>query len=245
MSESTSVWALSSGDARFSTTYYDSKKKKFEFDKMHFRLLLRAGGSELTLGEFPLGQVRFPQKFKASETKIIERLLNNFDLTAQELADLTKLSQSTTFRKRARIVNERIIIPRPKITIPKLSDRVIGVFSGEAASNILHAWSQLPLTYSSMITNLENRKEKKIVFVTALPAGSARDLLEVLASERSQVDDFEVHDVSAGTTSILPVNSLYDSDSKSWLFNNSFFDVLSYGIMRKEATRKEIPTDLA
>ncbi|MHA2424752.1 MAG: hypothetical protein ACXAEF_08190 [Candidatus Thorarchaeota archaeon] len=244
VSDNTTVWALSSGEPRLGTTYYDPSKKKFEFDALHFRLVIRSGGDELTLGEFPVGQVRFPLRFKESETKIIEQLTLNFDLTAQELSQLTNLSASTTFRKRARIVNERIVIPRAKITIPTLSDRVIGVFSGEAASNILHAWAMLPLTYSSMITNLENRQEKKIVFATALPSGSARELLDALASERSQVDDFVVHEIAGGTVSHLPIGSLYDHSKKDWLFNSTFFDVRTYGIVRREASRKDIPIDL-
>ncbi|MHA1906077.1 MAG: hypothetical protein ACW98Y_02185 [Candidatus Thorarchaeota archaeon] len=244
LSENTTVWALSAGEPRFGTAYYDSSNKKFQFDPLHFRLLLRAGGEELTLGNFPVGQIRFPERFKESETKIIEQLIQNFDLTAAELSELTKLSESTTFRKRARIVNEGIVRPRPKITIPTLSDRLIGVFDADAASTILPAWSQLPLTYTSMITNLEKKNEKKIVFATALPAGSARDLLDVLASERSRVDDFVVHEVAGGTVSHLPVNSLYNHATKDWIFESNFFELRSFGIVRKEASRKDIPLDL-
>ncbi|MFW9850150.1 MAG: hypothetical protein ACFFF4_13520 [Candidatus Thorarchaeota archaeon] len=245
VSENTKVFFLSAGEPRFGTAYYDSSQKRFKFDPLHWRLLLRSGGTELTLGEFPVGQVRFPIRFRESETKIIENLVTDFDQTAHELAQKTKLSESTTFRKRAKIVQEGIVKPRPKITIPSLSDRLIGVFSGEAASGILHAWSTLPLTYTSMITNLENKHEKKIVFATALPAGSARDLLDVLYSEKSRVDEFDVHEVAAGIISNLPVNALYDHDKKDWQFNSSFVDVRTYGIVRKEASRKDIPLDLA
>ncbi|MFW9908614.1 MAG: hypothetical protein ACFFEF_08565 [Candidatus Thorarchaeota archaeon] len=244
-SDNTTVWILSAGLPRFGSAYFNAAKRRFDFDALHFRLLLRAGGKGLTVGSFPVGEVRFPQRFKSSETKIIETLIEDFDMTAQQLAKETGLSESTTFRKRARIVNEGIVRPRPKITIPRLSDRIIGIFSPEAAGNIIHAWAELPLTYTSQITNLENRSEKKIVFATALPAGTARDLLEVLMTEKSRADDFVAYEVSAGASNHLPVSSLYDTTKKEWIFNATFFDVRTYGVCRNEASRKDIPLDLA
>ncbi len=245
LSESTQVYALSAGEPRFGRAYYNPAKRKFEFDKLHFRLMLRAGGDDLTLGEFNVGEIKFPNRFNSSETRIIETLIDDFDLTAEEIAKKTGLSQSTTFRKRAKIINEGIVRPRPKITIPQLSDRVCGIFGGEASSNILSAWGQLPYTTTSMITNLEDSTEKKIMFTTALPAGSARDLLDVIHSEKSQVDDIEVWEVAAGTKNNLPVHSLYDTDTKRWEFDYSFLDVRSFGICRNEASRTDIPLDLS
>lgn len=246
LSDSTRVYALSAGLPRFGRAYYNAAKRKFEFDKLHFRLMLRAGGiDDLTLGEFNVGAIKFPSRFNSSETKIIETLIDDFDLTAQEIAKKTGLSESTTFRKRAKIVNEGVVKPRPKISIPQLSDRVCGIFGGEAAATILPAWSQLPYTTTSMITNLEDATEKKIIFTTALPAGSARDLLDVIHSEKSQVDDIEVWEVAAGTKSNLPVSSLYDTNTKKWEFDYSFLDVRSFSICRNEASRIDIPLDLS
>jgi len=245
LSDSTQVYALSAGLPRFGRTYYNAAKRKFEFDKLHFRLMLRAGGDDLTLGEFNVGAIRFPSRFNSSEIKIMETLIDDFDLTAHEIAKKTGLSESTTFRKRAKIVNEGIIRPRPKISIPQLSDRVCGIFGGEAAATILPAWSQLPYTTTSMITNLEDATEKKIIFTTALPAGSARDLLDVIHSEKSQVDDIEVWEVAAGTKNNLPVSALYDTDTKRWEFDYSFLDVRSFSICRNEASRTDIPLDLS
>ncbi|MDF1538057.1 MAG: hypothetical protein P1Q69_04060 [Candidatus Thorarchaeota archaeon] len=246
LSDSTKVYALSAGLPRFGRAYYSYSKRKFEFDKLHFRLMLRAGGmDDLTLGEFNVGAIKFPNRFNSSETKIIESLIDDFDLTAQEIAKNTGLSESTTFRKRAKIVNSGIVRPRPKIAIPNLSDRVCGIFGGEAAATIIPAWSQLPCTTTSMITNLEDASEKKIIFTTALPAGSARDLLDVIQSEKSKIDDIEVWEVAAGAKNNLPVSALYDTDRKQWEFDYSFLDVRSFSICRNEASRTDIPLDLS
>ncbi len=245
VSDSTSVWALSAGEPRFSFCYYDKARKKFEFDPLHFRLLLRAGGEDLTIGSFSIGQIRFPNRFNNSEIKIIESLIDDFDMTAQQLVERTGISESTAFRKRGKILGEHIIRPRPKISIPSLSDRVLGIFSADSAGNIINAWTQLPLSYTAQITSLEDPRRKKILFATALPAGSAGDLIDVLSSEMSRIDDYEVYEISAGTRQTLPVSSLYDTKKKSWLFNSSFFDVRNYGICRREASRYDIPLDLA
>ncbi|MFW9918419.1 MAG: winged helix-turn-helix transcriptional regulator [Candidatus Thorarchaeota archaeon] len=245
VSDSTSVWALSSGEPRFSFCYYDKEKKKFEFDPLHFRLLLRAGGQDLTIGSFSIGQIRFPNRFNASEIKIIESLLDDFDMTAQQLVERTGISESTAFRRRGKVLSEHIIRPRPKISIPSLSDRVLGIFSADSAGNIINAWTQLPLSYVSQLTNMDDPRKKKILFATALPAGSARDLIDVLSSEMSRIDDYEVYEISAGTRQNLPVASLYDTKAKQWSFNSAFFDVRNYGICRREASRYDIPLDLA
>lgn len=245
VSDSTSVWALSAGEPRFSFCYYDRSKKKFEFDPLHFRLLLRAGGEDLTIGSFSIGEIRFPDRFNSSDVKIIESLLDDFDVTAQQLVERTGISESTAFRRRAKLLSEGVIRSRPKISIPSLSDRVLGIFSADTAGNIINAWTKLPLSYVSQITSLEDPRKKRILFATALPAGSARDLIDVLSSEMSRIDEYEVYEIHAGTRLSLPVSSLYDTKSKHWSFNSTFFDVRNYGICRREATRDDILLDLA
>ncbi len=245
VSDSTSVWALSSGEPRFNSCYYDGDKKRFEFDPLHFKLLLRAGGSELTIGSFSIGGVQFPNRYNASEIKIIEHLLEDYDITAQEIVQRTGISESTAFRRRAKLLRDHVVRPRPKITIPSLSDRVLGIFSGDTAGNLINAWGKLPLSYVSQITNLEDPRKKKIVFATSLPAGSARNLIEILEEEMSRIDDYEVYKVSAGIKQNLPVSSLYNPKEKKWSFDTSFFDVRSFSSCRREASRKNIPLDLA
>jgi DNA-binding Lrp family transcriptional regulator len=246
VSDSTSVWALSSGEPRFGrTSYYNSSKKKFEFDPLHFRLLLRNGGEELVVGSFPISYVQFPKRFNASDIKIIEQLIQDFDITAQQLVERTEVSESTAFRRRQRIIGDQIVHPRPKILIPSLSDHVVGIFSADAASRIIDAWARLPLTYVSQVTNLEDTKQKKIIFATALPTGAAPRLIDVLESEMSRVDDYQAYQIHSGTQEHLPVSALYDTREKKWLFNASYFDVRNYSSCRKEADRKNIPLDLA
>lgn len=246
VSDSTSVWALSSGEPRFGrTSYYNPSRKGFEFDPLHFRLLLRNGGEELVVGSFSISQVQFPKRFNASDIKIIEQLIQDFDTTAQQLVERTGVSESTAFRRRQRIIGDQIVRPRPKIIIPSLSDHVVGIFSADAASRIIDAWARLPVTYVSQVTNLEDTRQKKIVFATALPTGAAPSLIDVLESEMSRVDDYQAHQIHSGTQAYLPVSALYDTKQKKWLFSASYFDVRSYSSCRKEADRKNIPLDLA
>ncbi len=245
VSDKTSIWALSSGGIRFSDTYFDQDEKEFQFDPIHFRLLLRAGGGELTIGSFSIGEIRFPKRFNSSEMLILESLLRDFEKTAQEIVEDTGVSESTAFRRRKSLLKQGVIHSRPKIEVPSLSDRVLGVFSAETASRIINAWGYLPLTYISQITDLEDPRKRKIIFATALPTGSAPDLIDILSSEMSRIDDYQVYEINAGLRQELPAATLYDTKTKMWKFDIAFFDVRNYSICRKEASRKNIPLDLA
>jgi len=107
------------------------------------------------------------------------------------------------------------------------------------------AWSQLPLTYVSRLENLESIDEQKVLLLSALPSGSASDLIDVLYSEKSRADDFAAHLVTGGITNPIRVASMFDRREKRWKWDPSFFDLLSYGIARKESGRNSIPLDLA
>jgi predicted transcriptional regulator len=243
--EGASAWRLSAGEPRLRQSYFDEKRRFFEFDAHHFRLLLRAGGRGLTLGAFPEDEIRFPDSFRPAEIRILEELVQDYDMTAQEITSKTRLSESTVFRRRSHLTSDGALVPRPIVWLPQLTDRVVGLFSAEAAGKIIDAWSHLPLTYVSQISNMENHSERRILFATALPAGAARVLIHTLYSEKSRVDDYSVHEVAAGYQNRFPISSLFDARQNNWIFDSTFFDIRSYSVARREASPAEIPLDLA
>jgi len=239
-----SVWRLSTGIPRFDGTYFN-KQDGWELDLLHFRLMLRKGGETLTMSEIPVPTAEDPVKFTSAEVSVMDALIKSLDGTAGDIVKSTNLSESSAFRKRAMLLRNGIILPRAHVSIPQLGDRVISLLSPEIAGDIAPAWSKLPLTYQSQIQNLENG-EKRVVLSTALPTGSSRDMINIMRDEISKVHDVLLHRVAAGSGLTTKVSSMFDRRAKTWKWDTSrYFDVVSYGVMRKEASESEIPLDLA
>ena len=239
-----SVWRLSTGIPRFDGTYFN-KKDGWELDLLHFRLMLRKGGEEMAMSEIPSPTVEDPVKFTGAEVLVMDALIKSLDGTAGDIVKTTNLSESSAFRKRSYLLKNRIILPRAHVAIPQLGDRVITLLTPEIAGDIAPAWSKLPLTYTSQIQNLEN-KERRVLLSTALPTGSGRDLITVMKDEISKVHRYSIHRVAAGSGLTTKVSSMFDRRKKSWKWDVSrYFDVVSYGVMRKDASESEIPLDLA
>ncbi|MGY5859485.1 MAG: hypothetical protein RTU63_08945 [Candidatus Thorarchaeota archaeon] len=239
-----SVWRLSTGIPRFDRTYFN-KNKGWELDLLHFRLMLRKGGDTLTLSEIPAPTVEDQLKFTSSEILVMDALIKSLDGTAGDIVRTTKLSESSAFRKRAMLLKNGIILPRAHVSIPQLGDRVISLLSPEIAGDIAPAWSKLPLTYQSQIQNLESG-EKRVLLSTALPKGSSIDMINIMKDEISKVHKYSIHRVAAGSGLTTKVSSMFDRRAKTWKWDTSrYFDVVSYGVMRKEASESEIPLDLA
>ncbi len=239
-----SVWRLSTGIPRFDGTYFN-KRNGWELDLLHFRLLLRKGGEEMAMSEIPSPTVEDPVKFTGAEVLVMDALIKSLDGTAGDIVKTTNLSESSAFRKRSYLLKNRIILPRARVAIPQLGDRVITLLTPEIAGDIAPAWSKLPLTYTSQIQNLEN-KERRVLLSTALPTGAGRDLITVMKDEISKVHRYSIHRVAAGSGLTTKVSSMFDRRKKSWKWDVSrYFDVVSYGVMRKDASESEIPLDLA
>jgi len=239
-----SVWRLSTGIPRFDGTYFN-KQNGWELDLLHFRLMLRKGGEPLTLSEIPAPTVEDQLKFTGSEILVMDALIKSLDGTAGDIVKSTNLSESSAFRKRAMLLRNGIILPRAHVSIPRLGDRVISLLSPEIAGDIAPAWSKLPLTYQSQIQNLESG-EKRVLLSTALPTGSSRDMINIMKDEISKVHKVNIHRVAAGSGLTTKVSSMFDRRAKTWKWDTSrYFDVVSYGVMRKEASESEIPLDLA
>ena len=239
-----SIWRLSTGIPRFNGAYFN-KTNGWELDLLHFRLMLRKGGDTLTMSEIPAPTVEDPVKFTGAEVLIADALIKSLDGTAGDIVKTTGLSESSAFRKRSFLLKNGIILPRAHVAIPQLGDRVISLLSPEIAGDISPAWSKLPLTYQSQIQNLENG-QRRVLLSTALPTGSGGDMINVMKDEISRVHKYSIHRVAAGSGITTKVSSMWDRKSKQWLWDTSrYFDVVSYGVMRKEASDSEIPLDLA
>jgi DNA-binding Lrp family transcriptional regulator len=239
-----SIWRLSTGIPRFDGTYFN-RREGWNLDLLHFRLMLRKGGKMLTMSEIPPPSVEDPVSFTSSEVLVMDALIHSLDGTAGDIVKKTKLSESSAFRKRAYLLKNNIILPRAHVSIPQLGDRVISLLSPEIAGDIAPAWSKLPLTYQSQIRNLESG-DKRVLLSTALPTGSGRDLISVMRDEISKVHRYSIHRVAAGSGVTTKVSSMFDRRAKTWKWDTSrYFDVVSYGVMRKDASESEIPIDLA
>jgi len=240
-----SVWSLSDGRPFFSGRYFDTQSG-WELDLLHFRLMLRKGGDSLLLADVATPTPPTPKRFTYADVKIIDALVDEFDSTGNEIVESTGLSSSTAFRKRAQLIKNRVVLPRSRVNIPRLSDRVICLLSPECSGDIIPAWNHLPITYQSRIQNIEDPSEKKVLLVSALPAGSGRHLIDVLDDETSKIHDYSAHVVAAGTGQSTKVTSMYDRRGDTWKWDVSkFFDALAYSVVRREASPTTIPLDLA
>ncbi|MHA1479885.1 MAG: hypothetical protein ACTSQZ_00465 [Candidatus Thorarchaeota archaeon] len=245
VSDSVTIWRLSSGQPHFGKAYYNISTKQFKFDPFHFRLSL-ANDEALLLGDAPPSTVMFPLKLSKADTKVIDELVRNYDSKALEIVQRTSISESTAFRRRARIIKERIVIPRHRVDIPALSDRVLASVSPDSAGRIMQSWIRhLPVTYVSRIENTEtNGRDKRVLLASALPKGASQDVIDVLRTEQSRVDDYDIFRVAASTVNVLKVNRMYDTQKRSWKFDSSFIELGSYGICRRDAKSTNIPLDL-
>lgn len=239
------AWKLSAGHPRFCGMYFD-KEDGWDLDLLHFRLMLRKGGSTLTLADMSPTSIIDQYHFTFADTLVMDALIKSLDGTAADIAKSTKLSQTTTFRKRNQLLKTNIIIPRARVTIPRLSDRVFCLLSPDCAGDIIAAWRNLPVSYQSRLENLEDASEKRVLLSTALPTGSSQDLIDVLKDEISKIHEYSVHNVAAGIGGNTKVSSMFDRRNDRWKWDVSrHFDAVSYSIVRKEATSRNIPLDLA
>ena len=240
-----SVWSLSDGRPFFSGRYFNTQDG-WNLDLLHFRLMLRKGGDPLLLADVATPSPQKSNRFTYADVKIIDALVDGYDSTGNDIVASTGLSSSTAFRKRSQLIKNRVVLPRARVNIPRLSDRVVCLLSPECSGDIITAWNHLPITYQSRIQNIEDLSEKKVLLVSALPAGSGRSLIDVLNDETSKIHDYSAHVVAAGTGQSTKVASMYDRRSDSWKWDVSkYFDALTYSVVRREASPIDIPLDLA
>ena len=240
-----SVYSLSTGHPSFSGLYSDPQKG-WSLDLLHFRLMLRKGGDPVTLADIPVPSTTENTRFTYGDTQVMDALIESLDDTANDIAKKTGLSLSTVFRKRASLLTNGTVISRARVNIPQLSDRIIVMCSPEVGGNLTPGWQNLPLTYISRISNLEDNSDEKMLLISALPAGSGTSVLSVLNDETSKVDDYSAWAVAAGMGGATKVSSMYDRRQNTWAYDVSrHFDAVTYSVLRKDASPYNIPLDLA
>lgn len=239
----TIAFGLSPGKSLFSGLYF--RKDGWKIDLLHFQLMLRNDSEQITIADVSKPSQLEPSDLRASDLQIMDSLLDKYNATAGEISKSARVSTATAFRRRAEILKRRLVLPRARIKIPVLSDRICCIASPQSAGNILEAWNCLPLTYSSIISNLEAPSEKKLLLMAALPAGSGRDVIRIIEEEVSRVAPFKAFLVSAGVTDKFRVEPLFDHKRSSWKWGPHFLDVRNYSTIRREASPIDIPFDLA
>ncbi|MFX1262623.1 MAG: hypothetical protein ACFFAZ_11080 [Promethearchaeota archaeon] len=237
-----SVWRLSAGQSRFNGKYC-KPRVGWEFDKFHWSTQIRKSDSEIIVSDSSPTEERI--RFTPADLKTIDELVVNFDATANEIVNATGLSDSTAFRKRASLLEERVVVPRTRVRVPHLKDRVLVLSNPECAGNVLTAWRLLPVTYLTRLVNLETT-EKRVLQMAALPPGTSEGLIEALGNWMSRVDDYSAHIISAGTEEVFKADAMFNRRERTWKWNQGdFFDVRSFRRTRREAERGTIPVDLA
>ena len=237
-----SAWKLSPGQSRFNGKYC-KPRVGWVFDKFHWSTQIRKSDSDIIVSDSSPTEERI--YFTPADLKIIDELVVNFDATANQIVNATGLSYSTAFRKRASLLEDKVVVPRPRVRVPYLTDRVLVLSEPECAGNILTAWSLLPVTYLTRLVNLETSK-KRVLQMAALPPGTSEGLIEALANWMSRVDDYSAHVISAGTEETYKADAMFNRREHAWKWNQGdFFDARSFGRIRREAKRGTIPVDLA
>ncbi|MFX1266130.1 MAG: hypothetical protein ACFFH0_12160, partial [Promethearchaeota archaeon] len=237
-----SAWKLSTGKPAFDGRY--SSKTGWNLDTFHWSTQVRKCDNQLVLSEPPSSKSERVH-FTPADLKIIDQLALNYEATAQEIIEATGLSESTAFRKRAQLIEERVVVPRPRTRVPQLTDRVLVLSDVSTAGTILPAWGLLPVTYVTRLENLET-SERRVLQNAALPPGTSRSLIRALESWMSRVDDYSADVVQAGAESRFMTAAMFNRCERAWKWGHGdFFDARSYTSVRKESENREVPVDLA
>jgi hypothetical protein len=198
------------------------------------------------MGEIPtVSKLAFPPKMSETEVLIVDHLLGAYNASAREIAEDIDTSESMVYRYRSKILREKLVIPRARISIPVFTDRIIGTCTPGVSAKIMHAWERLPLTYISQISNMENHQERRVLLTTALPAGGAETIIEALTSENLLVREFQLHKMDASVSSAFKFSNRYDHMVGNWHWDSDDIDITTYPAMRDNADSKNLPLDLA
>ncbi len=237
-----SAWSLSTGKPAFDGRY--STKTGWNLDTFHWSTQVRKGDNQLILGE-PRASKPERIHFTPADLKIIDQLALDYEATAQEIVEATGLSESTAFRKRAQLIEERVVFPRFRARVPQLTDRVLVMSDVSTAGTVLPAWGLLPVTYVTRLENLET-SERRVLHIAALPPGTSRSLIRALQSWMSRVDDYSADAVQAGAENRFMTAAMFNRDERAWKWGHGdFFDVRSYASVRRESENRDVPLDLA
>ncbi|MGV9169803.1 MAG: hypothetical protein ACOC38_07690 [Promethearchaeia archaeon] len=239
---SVTAYKLSRGTLHFSPSYYSKDKRSWEIEPLHFGMLLRQGGQELVFGESRRNVGDNEVTLANSEPKILQVLLQYYDMAVSEISSRTGLSETTVVDTRLRLLNERVVLPRPRLRIPTLREMLIFHMS-DAAGDLLAASRYLPLTYISRIENLET-SEQRILLLSFCKKGSTAEMKNLALRATSLVDNVVVHRLQSGISDCVSVETMYDVKKGAWAWDNNFFDAVGYRTLRRSASPEDIPLDL-
>ncbi len=245
-SDSSTVWHLHCGHLRFSDTYFTRASGEWNIDLVHFRLQLRLN-HETPAASHRYHEAKESIRLTRAESMLLDALRQDYTASTLKMNEMTGLSESTIFKKRGLLTRDlQLILPRMRINIPGLSERLLILLSTDTVPAIRYAWSQLPLSFSSRVFNAENSDLSKAIMMAAVPPGTGWHIANIILEETSAIDDLSIHVISAGTDQQLSVSSLFNHSTGSWRWNSGdFLDVRGRAIVRREASPFTIPLDLA
>jgi DNA-binding Lrp family transcriptional regulator len=243
VSKSATAWRLAAGRTKFNGRYINpsSGLMKPEF-RLHWRLMLRKNNDELVVGDGVKG-LQHENKFTRAELRVVDQLLYDYNATAKDIVKRTRLSESTAFRKRKNILDSGLVVPRPIIKIPLFNDYLLALFSPKSVGDYMEAWNCLPLTYMSLLSNIEN-SDRLVLVHSVLPRGISRELKNIMTEEGSKIDEYRIFFIDAGIKNQLKMSSMWAGQGE-WKWDSTVMDVRSYSVARREASPNNIPLDLA
>lgn len=243
VSKSATAWRLSAGRTKFNGRYINpsSGLMKPEF-RLHWRLMLRKNNDELVVGDVISG-VQQENEFTRAELRVVDQLLSDYNASAKDIVKRTRLSESTAFRKRKKILESGLVVPRPTIEIPLFYEHLLGLFSPKSVGDYMEAWNCLPLTYMSLLSNIEN-SERLVLLHSVLPRGISREIRSIMTEESSKIDEYRIFYIDAGIKNQLKMSSMWAGQGE-WKWDSTVMDVRSFSIARREGSPDSIPLDLA
>jgi hypothetical protein len=243
VSKSATAWRLSVGRTKFNGLYIDSSsgQLKPEF-RLHWRLMLRKNNDGLVVGD-GISAIHQENEFTRAELRVVDQLLADYNATAKDIVKRTRLSESTAFRKRKKILDSDLVVPRPIIKIPLYDEHLLSLFNPKSVGDYMEAWNSLPLTYMSLLSNIEN-SDRLVLLHSVLPRGASRELKNIMTEESSKIDDYRIFFIDAGIKNQLKMSSMWAGQGE-WKWDSTVMDVRSYSIARREASPGSIPLDLA
>ncbi len=217
------AWQLGTGTLSFSGTYYNVRTHRWHPDLVHWRLLLRGGGSDLVVASpVPGADDRVPLSKRACS--IIDLLQEEPGMSVARLAEMTSVSPSMASRTRALIMGRRCVIPRGDVRHWQLTETIVGVLPAQHAGELLQAWRVLPLSFVSQAVGVEDSRDRTVVLLARVPAGMTRDLSATLVSESPHIKWYILGQVQAAVVQPIRVSQLYDHYSHQWRWNVGLLD---------------------
>jgi hypothetical protein len=127
--------------------------------------------------------------------------------------------------------------------MPLFNEHLLGLFSPKSVGDYMEAWNCLPLTYMSLLSNIEN-SERLVLLHSVLPRGISREIKSIMTEESSKIDEYRIFYIDAGIKNQLKMSSMWAGQGE-WKWDSSVMDVGGFSVARREANSETMPLDLA